>query len=47
MRMANQKIEAAIEEALLGALERAMEDNEVDNLERRITVARKLAPEDN
>lgn len=47
MRMANQKIEAAIEEALLGALNSGMDEDEVKSLERRITVARKLAPEDN
>ena len=43
--MANKKIEAAIEELLLEVLE-SNEEVELENVERKIGLARKLAPED-
>ena len=42
--MANKRIEQAIEEALLESLSGSMDNEELENLERRVVTARKLAP---
>ncbi len=44
--MANKRIEQAIEESLLESLTGNMDEDEIKNLELRITTARKLAPSD-
>jgi hypothetical protein len=44
--MTNKRIEKAIEEALLESLSGGMDNEELENLERRVITARKLAPKE-
>ena len=44
--MTNKRIEKAIEEVLLESLSGSMDSEELENLERRVVTARKLAPKE-
>ena len=44
--MTNKRIEKAIEEVFVESLNGRMDDAELENLERRVVTARKLAPKE-